>query len=342
MAAAFSLVAASAAPLPLEKTFETAATGAYPTQDGWVVLSAGKSAYVAQGLAASGSKSFRLDSWPWSARMDYVTLDAIPDYLTYEASVYVDPTTGTVALVGFMKGPASRAAMWNYFRLDGATGRITFYGAAAPVDLAAFVKGQWYKVRADLNYKALTADLWVNDVLIAEDVAITPREFYYSPLGNVVTNQWGVDSPSSPTFSNVVYFDDLKLYETETTLVVEIDVKPGEEPDPINLRARGLLPVCVFSSEEFDATQIDPATCDLAGAPVAVRGRSLRFMAHLEDADGDGLDDLILQFENQQLDPTQLQEGKITLVGATYDGQEFMGEDDIVLVSRFATARRRR
>jgi len=341
MAAALSVAAASAAPLPIEETFETAVVGAYPA-DGWVNLSKGKSAYVAPVGAVTPAQSFRLDSYPWSARMDYLVLAAVPDRLTYEAWVCVDRTSGSVALVGFMKGPSTKAAMWNYFRIDGPAGRVFFYGGAAPVDLGPYTKGQWVKIRADLNYQSLTADLWVNDLLVGGDVSITPREFYYAPLGNVFTNQWGVDSPSSASFSNVVYFDDLKLYETVTTISVEIDVKPGAEPDPINLRAKGVLPVCVFSSEEFDATQIDPATCDLAGAPVAMRGRGLKFMTHAEDVDGDGLLDMVLQFENQQLDPSQLQEGKITLSGATYDGQEFIGEDDIVLVSRVAFARRRR
>jgi hypothetical protein len=91
----------------------------------------------------------------------------------------------------------------------------------------------------------------------------------------------------------------------------------------------------VFSCETFDATRIDPATVLLAGAPVAVSGgKHARWMAHAEDVDGDGLLDLVLHFDNQSLDPTQLQDGVAVLAGATYDGDQIEGQDDIVLVGR--------
>jgi len=331
--------AACAATLPFEEGFESFANGAYPSADGWTPLMTGKPAYVAQGVYYSGSKSFRQDSYPWAGRMDCVILDSVPDRVSYEASVCADAKNGWIALVGFMKVYGKTPALWNYFGVDGKTGRVTFYGAAA-TDLGPHVRGQWYKVRADLDYKALTADLWVNDMMVAEHVAITPKQFTNGNMGPVTLNQFGVSSPASFAFSNIVYFDDLKVWEPIIIIPVEIDVKPGEDPAPINLKANGVLPVAVFSSDTFDATQIDPATALLSGAPVAVRGgRNAKWMAHVEDVDGDGLLDLLLQFENRQLDPEQLQDGLALLTGATYGGDQIAGQDEIVLVGRNASNR---
>jgi hypothetical protein len=333
---------ACATTLPFEEGFESFPNDTYPAADGWYVLVAGKSAYVSQAAAHSGVSSFRLDSWPWSARLDCITLDAVPDHLSYQASLCADRWNGWSGRVGMMSiysmfdrtGP-----MWNYFRLDAKAGRITFQGQSA-VDLGPCARGQWYRVQTDLDFESLTADLWVNDVLVAEDVPIMPREFQDSLWGTIVLDKWGVSSPSSSTFSNVVYFDDVALWEPETTIKVEIDIKPDSEPNPINLKARGVLPVAVFSSEGFDATQIDPATVLLAGATVAVTGgKDAKWMAHAEDVDGDGLLDLMLQFDSQLLDPVQLQDGIAVLTGATYDGDEIEGQDDIVLVGRAASNR---
>jgi hypothetical protein len=329
---------ASAATLPFEEGFESFPNGAYPTADGWYVLIAGKSGYVTQSSAYTGLGSFRLDSWPWSARLDCIPLDAVPDHLSYQASICADGRNGWSGRVGMMSiysmfdrtGP-----MWNSFVVDAKAGRITFRGQSA-VDLGPCVRGQWYKVQADLDFESSLADLWVNDLLVAENVPIMPRQFQDSFWGTIVLDKFGVSSPTSSAFSNVVYFDDIALWEPETTIEVEMDVKPDGEPDPINLNAHGLLPVAVFSTEEFDATQLDPATLLLSGAPVAMTGgKHGKWMAHAEDVDGDGLLDLIVQFDNQALDPAQLAEGLALLTGATYDGQQIAGQDEIILVGRY-------
>jgi len=329
---------ASANIVPFEDGFETTAAGAYPSADGWLVLSTGMGAAVTDTVFCSGEHSFRLDSWPFSARMDYVALEAIPERLTYEAAVRVDATNGRAGIVGFMDRFNGDLPIWNSFWIDGDLGRVFFYGTDE-VDLGPYTPGDWCTVRADLNYDALTADLWVNDAVVAEGVEITPFEMEYPPLGPIWIDQWGVGAPATSSFSNVVYFDDLQVYETDLAVSVDIDVKPGSEQNPINLGARGLLPVCVFSSETFDARLIDPATVDCAGAPVALRGRNARFMAHPEDIDGDGLLDLVLQFEVQRLDREQLAEGWASLSGATSEGQEFVGSDEVVLVGRAVRAR---
>ncbi|MHC4474524.1 MAG: NosD domain-containing protein [Planctomycetota bacterium] len=115
-------------------------------------------------------------------------------------------------------------------------------------------------------------------------------------------------------------------------LGVDIDIKPGSYPNAINLGSYGLVPVAILSSQEFDATTVDPDTVELAGADVAVRGKSNKYMAHEEDVNADGLVDLVTQVATQNLDPGQFQDGSAVLTGATYDGQQITGTDEVTIV----------
>jgi len=45
---------------------------------------------------------------------------------------------------------------------------------------------------------------------------------------------------------------------------VFVDIKPQSCPNPLNLKSKGVLPVAVLGTEDFDVTQIDPATVVLS------------------------------------------------------------------------------
>jgi len=74
---------------------------------------------------------------------------------------------------------------------------------------------------------------------------------------------------------------------------IEIDIKPGNEQNNINLNSQGVVPVAVLTTEQFDATTIDPATALFAGAAPDHWS--------LEDVDGDGDIDVIFHFRTQEL-----------------------------------------
>lgn len=114
-------------------------------------------------------------------------------------------------------------------------------------------------------------------------------------------------------------------------VLVEIDIKPGEDPNSINLGAEGVVPVAILSSLHFDATTIDPDTVLLEGASVRLAGNGKNILAHEEDVNGDGLVDLVCKIE---IKDTLLTEGQETaiVVGKTYDGQLKFGEDTVKIV----------
>jgi len=115
-------------------------------------------------------------------------------------------------------------------------------------------------------------------------------------------------------------------------LEVAIDIRPGSYPNPINLRSRGVLPVAILSDSTFDATTVDPGSVTLAEAPVAVRGKKGKWMAHQVDVNRDGLTDLVVQVEVNNMNPVLLQGGYAVLMGETCLGQVIMGMDEIVVI----------
>jgi hypothetical protein len=141
-----------------------------------------------------------------------------------------------------------------------------------------------------------------------------------------------LDRPSSGPYTDQRGLNvNFKFTTTPPPTPVDIDIKPGSYPNSINLGSNGVVPVAILSSEEFDATTVDPETVTLAGAGVAIRGKGNKYLSSEEDVDGDGLLDLSLKVETENLDEDLL-DGYAILEGATYDGESIEGYDEITIV----------
>jgi streptogramin lyase len=111
---------------------------------------------------------------------------------------------------------------------------------------------------------------------------------------------------------------------------VNVDIKPGCDPNCFKSDGHGVIPVAIFSDSGFDATQVDPATISLDGQGVRIVGKG-NTQAHVEDVDGDGLDDLVVQIEDT--DETYEEGNAIAILsGETFDGTSFEGSDSICIV----------
>jgi alpha-tubulin suppressor-like RCC1 family protein len=118
----------------------------------------------------------------------------------------------------------------------------------------------------------------------------------------------------------------------QPVVTVEIDIKPGSDPNSINLGSAGVVPAAILSSATFDAVAtVDPDTLALAGASVKMVGKSNKLLCHGEDVNGDNLADLVCQFETAQflIEPG---ESIAVLEGNTYDDVLIRGEDVIRIV----------
>ena len=126
------------------------------------------------------------------------------------------------------------------------------------------------------------------------------------------------------------------------TTEVAIDVKPGGDPNAINLASNGLITISIFTTDDFDATTVNGSTVMFAGASAV--------HSAWEDIDGDGDLDMILQFDINDtelvalyaqlllddvngdgvLDSTR-QETTVLLTGETVDGDQIIGSDAVDL-----------
>ena len=116
-----------------------------------------------------------------------------------------------------------------------------------------------------------------------------------------------------------------------------IDIKPGSFPNSVNLKSKGVLPVAILGTDEFDVNNVnidsllfgDALLIDFGGTAVS----PLR--SGLEDVSGDGLMDLILKFSTRDLvefGALGLDTVEGLLTGELLDGTPFAGMDSIRLV----------
>ena len=124
------------------------------------------------------------------------------------------------------------------------------------------------------------------------------------------TSEWGYSHRSKP---QLLLNEISCLQECECYLKVEVDIKPGSCPNPLNLTSKGVLPVAVLGTEEFDVTTIDPLTILLSREEVEEGVAPIRSdyedvatpfegeLCDCHDLNGDGYEDLTLKFKTQEL-----------------------------------------
>jgi hypothetical protein len=138
--------------------------------------------------------------------------------------------------------------------------------------------------------------------------------------------------------------------EEDEYLEVPVDIKPGSCRNPLNVRSRGILPVAILGTEDFDVSQIDPTTVRLMGvAPLrwSMEDVATPFEPFVgkEDAfdcttDGpDGFLDLTLKFSTQEIVGAlgDVSDGGVLVLelhGELFDGTSFEGEDVVVILKK--------
>jgi hypothetical protein len=124
--------------------------------------------------------------------------------------------------------------------------------------------------------------------------------------------------------SQWVFLSEVTFEGSCQPVSVEIDIKPGSDPNSINPKSKGNIPVAILTTGDFDATTVDPLSVEFGpdGATES-HGRG-----HIEDVDGDGDDDLVLHFRTQDTG-IQCGDTSASLTGETFGGQAIEGSDSI-------------
>jgi len=139
----------------------------------------------------------------------------------------------------------------------------------------------------------------------------------------ITTDQRGVSRPQGSGC-------DIGAFElVPQTLIVSIDIKPGELPNAVNPQSSGKTPVAVLSTAAFNA----PGQVDTASLKFGRTGNemSLSSCSPPQDVNGDGLPDVLCRFTTQK---TGFQAGDTqgVLTGKTVGGTPIRGTDSVVIV----------
>jgi hypothetical protein len=143
----------------------------------------------------------------------------------------------------------------------------------------------------------------------------------------------------------------LTLQKVAPPPTVPVDIKPTSCPNPINVKSKGVLPVAILGTGDFDATQVDPASVDLEGvAPLHWDWEDVSTpfgppFVGKEDAydcteEGpDGYMDLTLKFDTQEVAAAlgEVSDGDVlvlSLTGSLLGGEGFVGEDIVVILKK--------
>jgi hypothetical protein len=145
--------------------------------------------------------------------------------------------------------------------------------------------------------------------------------------GNFAGTQGGVASGPWGLNPNPVVRGAFQVEGTLVGVVVGIEIKPGEFPNPINVRSAGKTPVAILSDGSFDAASIDPASVRFG----ATGHEAASARASLEDVDGDGDLDLVLHFPTAH-SGLRCGDTAALVTGVTSSGTPIRGADSIVTV----------
>ena len=180
------------------------------------------------------------------------------------------------------------------------------------------VPGDWRlpnvnELRSLIHADKSNISTWLNgqgfmDVQARAYLSSTTCALYPHPTW-LVSMKAGISPACQPNAIGYVWPVRAKL-EVE----VEIDIKPGSCPNSFDVKSKGVLPVAVLGTEDFDVTTIDPSSIRLTRELVDdCYVRPIRWsyedvatpfegeLCDCHDLNGDGCMDLTLKFDTQEL-----------------------------------------
>ncbi len=143
--------------------------------------------------------------------------------------------------------------------------------------------------------------------------------------------------------------EDSCTTDVNVYLEVSVDIKPMSCPNPLNVKSKGVLPVAILGTSEFDVSQIDPASLLLEGVPpiryelddvgTPFNGVSLDDCLDCTAEGPDGFLDLVLHFSSQDVVATigPVEDGDCifpTLMGDLLDGTPIEGTDSVRIIKK--------
>jgi ELWxxDGT repeat protein len=202
--------------------------------------------------------------------------------------------------------------------------------AVGPLDFPMATVGGTVYLRADDGVHG--GELWRSDGTEAGTFLV--RDIYPGNGSSLAQATWLTNVGGTLFFSAADPVHGREVWHVVET--VSLDIKPGDEPNSVNLRSNGNIPIAVLSTPDFDATTVD--TSDLSRIHFGDE-RLANYVspekAKWEDVDHDGDLDLLLFFSTREIreqnalvsDSTMAQ-----LTGFTQSGQFISATDSVRIV----------
>jgi uncharacterized repeat protein (TIGR02543 family) len=200
--------------LPFSDNFEDDTAGTQPNLP-WDNFNGGPAMVTGTG-SHSPANSISVSSGPEGSGSAFVNLgETYPDRIAYEVWAKVNSTASS-AYIGFSEEILGIMPQFNAVYFNGTDGKVYFtsadkeHGFMVPL-LDSFSIGVWHKVRVQIDFANLIADVFIDDVRVGSGLQVSPKDATWEQDGthSFQLNKTGVTHALGEAF----YFDDFSVSE---------------------------------------------------------------------------------------------------------------------------------
>lgn len=211
-------------------------------------------------------------------------------------------------------------------------------------------RGRPYYVRIEKIGDQVTISIF-SDAARTSHISGSPKTFTTNLVNTTFNYFYAVSgyltSPHGNWEWTTGWIDNIYVRTEQQMVECLIDIKPQSCPNPLNVASKGVLPVSLLGTGDFDVTTIDPASIRLEGvAPLRSKVEDVstpvwdpQYECDCTTAGKDGFDDLTLKFDTREITAVlgEVTDGEVvelTLTGELIDGTPIKGKDCIIVISK--------